>query len=86
MAIITLTSDWGNSDFYVPAVKGTIYSMLPDVNIVDITHNVKSFDVKSAAFIIKNCYKNFPKGTVRILAVDTEESTENPHIVLKVVV
>lgn len=84
MAIITLTSDWGNSDFYVPAVKGTIYSMLPDVNIVDITHNVKSFDVKSAAFIIKNCYKNFPKGTVHILAVDTEESTENPHIVLKV--
>ena len=84
MAIITLTSDWGNSDFYVPAVKGAIFSLLPDVNIVDITHNVKSFDVKSAAFIVKNCYKNFPKGTVHVLAVDTEESSDNPHVALKV--
>ena len=84
MAIITLTSDWGVSDFYVPAVKGAIYSALPNVNIVDITHNVTPFDVKSAAFIVKNCYKNFPKGTIHILAVDTEESTENPHVTLKV--
>ena len=84
MAIITLTSDWGSSDFYVPAVKGAIFSLLPDVNIVDITHNVKSFDVKSAAFIVKNCYKNFPKGTVHVLAVDTEESSDNPHVALKV--
>lgn len=84
MAIITLTSDWGVSDFYVPAVKGAIYSLLPNVNIVDITHNVKSFDVKSAAFIVKNCYMNFPPGTIHILAVDTEESSNNPHVALKV--
>ncbi len=84
MAIITLTSDWGISDFYVPAVKGAIYSALPNVNVVDITHNVKPFDVKSAAFIVKNCYKNFPNGTIHILAVDTEESTDNPHVALKV--
>lgn len=84
MAIITLTSDWGNSDFYVPAVKGTIYSMLPDVNIVDITHNIEPFDVRSAAFIVKNCYRSFPKGTIHILAIDTEESTDNPHVALKV--
>lgn len=84
MAIITLTSDWGESDFYVPAVKGAIYSLLPNVNIVDITHNVRSFDVKSAAFIIKNCYKNFPEGTVHVLAVDTEESPDNPHVALEV--
>ena len=28
MAIITLTSDWGLSDYYVPAVKGAIFSAL----------------------------------------------------------
>lgn len=83
MAIITLTSDWGFSDYYVPAVKGAIYSAIPDINVVDITHNIEPFDVRSAAFIVKNCYKNFPKGTIHILAIDTEESVENPHVVVK---
>ena len=84
MAIITLTSDWGLSDYYVPAVKGAIFSALPDVNVVDITHNIEPFDVRSAAFIVKNCYKNFPEGTIHILAIDTEESVDNPHVVVKV--
>ena len=84
MAIITLTSDWGLSDYYVPAVKGAIFSALPNINVVDITHNIEPFDVRSAAFIVKNCYKNFPKGTIHILAIDTEESLSNPHVVVKV--
>lgn len=84
MAIITLTSDWGLSDYYVPAVKGALYSALPDVNVVDITHNIESFDIRSAAFIVKNCYRNFPKGTIHILSVETEESVNNPHAVVKV--
>ncbi len=83
MAIITLTSDWGLSDYYVAAVKGTILSMLPDVTIVDITHNIEPWDIASAAFIIRNCYRNFPEGTIHIIAVETEESAEKPHIALK---
>lgn len=83
MAIITLTSDWGLSDYYVAAVKGTIYSALPDATIVDITHNIEPWDVTSAAFIIKNCYKSFPTGTIHIIAIETEESVHNPHIALK---
>lgn len=83
MAIITLTSDWGQADYYVAAVKGTIYSALPDATIVDITHNIEPWDIASAAFIIKNCYKTFPEGTIHIIAVETEESSNKPHIALK---
>ena len=85
MAIITLTSDWGVSDFYVPAVKGTIYSLLPDVNVVDITHNIEPFDVRSAAFIVKNCYQSFPKGKIVHILVFTfcserTKTTLQPYI------
>ncbi len=83
MAIITLTSDWGQSDYYVAAVKGAIYSAIPDATIVDITHNIESWDIASAAFVIKNCYQNFPKGTIHIIAVETEESPSKPHVALK---
>lgn len=83
MAIITLTSDWGLSDYYVAAVKGTILSVLPDATIVDITHNIEPWDIAAAAFIIRNCYQNFPEGTIHIIAVETEESSNKPHIALK---
>ena len=80
MAIITLTSDSDLKDYYIPAIKGKILNYLPDVNIVDITHRIKSFDIIRAAFVIKNCFPDFPKGSVHIIDVDTEASVETPHI------
>ena len=82
MPIITLTSDWGHSDHYIGAVKGSILSLLPDVKIIDISHQVAPFNIEQAAFILKNCYKNVPKGTIHIIGVNTEESDKNPHTVV----
>lgn len=83
MAIITLTSDWGTSDYYLAAVKGTILSSMPEVTIVDVSHHIRSFDIESAAFTLRNCFRSFPTGTVHIVAVNTEESIEHPHVALK---
>jgi S-adenosyl-L-methionine hydrolase (adenosine-forming) len=54
MPAITLTSDWGLTDHYVGAVKGAILSRLPGAVIVDISHNIKHYDIRHAAFIIRN--------------------------------
>jgi len=83
MAIITLTSDWGNKDHYVGAVKGTILRQMPEATVVDITHNIPPFDLNQAAFIIRNFYRNFPAGSVHILAVNTEASIRHPHTLVK---
>lgn len=84
MAIITLTSDWGNSDYYAAAVKGTILSYLPDATIVDITHQIEPFNIPQVGFTLRNCFRCFPQGTIHIIAVNTVESPENPHVVVKV--
>src|ERR1051326_4797986 len=84
MAIITLTTDLGLKDHYVSAVKGAILSQLPDVNIVDISHLVPTFDIVQAAYILKNAYPNFPPGTVHIIGVNAEASVKTPHIALSV--
>ena len=55
MAIITLTSDWGTSDYYAAAVKGVILSQVPNVTIVDITHDISPFNVAEAGFTVHNC-------------------------------
>ena len=82
MAIITLTSDWGTSDYYLAAVKGTILSQFPEVTLVDISHHIRQFDIEGAAFTVRNCFENFPKGTIHIVAVNTEESIEHPHVAI----
>jgi S-adenosylmethionine hydrolase len=72
MHIITLTSDWNDDDYYVASLKGKILTQCPDTTIVDISHKVKPFNTAQAAFLVRNSYKNFPAGTIHIIAVNSE--------------
>ena len=83
MAIITLTTDWGESDYYTAAVKGRILQELPEAVIVDITHKIPPFDSTRAAYILRNAYHNFPEGSIHIIGLNTEETIENPHLVVQ---
>ena len=83
MAIITLTTDFGEKDHFAGAVKGAIYSELPDVRIVDISHSVSPFNIPEAAYIIQNAYSSFPEGTIHIIGIDSEINEENKHIAIK---
>lgn len=75
LAVITLTSDMGNRDYYVAAVKGAIYSLLPQAIIVDISHHVSPFEIAQASFILKNAYPAFPGGSIHIIGVNPEKIT-----------
>ncbi|MEA3504082.1 MAG: SAM-dependent chlorinase/fluorinase [Bacteroidota bacterium] len=77
--IVTLTSDWGTRDYYVGAVKGNLLRHIPGVNIVDISHDIDPYDIIQTAFVLRNSYKYYPKGTIHIIGVDTDASLENPH-------
>ena len=77
MPVITLTSDWIKDDYYLGAVKGRIISQCPEAKIIDISHRIPSFNVRQAAFIIKNSYQHFPKGTVHIIGIN---STSGPEV------
>ena len=83
MSLITLTTDFGTKDHFVGAVKGAIYSELPDAKIVDITHEISPFNITETAYILKNSYKSFPAGTIHIIGVDSELSIENKHIAIE---
>jgi S-adenosyl-L-methionine hydrolase (adenosine-forming) len=83
MPIITLLSDWGLTDHYVASVKGAILSRLPDAVIVDISHNIRLFDIKHASFVMRNAWHSFPEGTIHILGIDSIESDKHPHVIVK---
>ncbi|MEN8765364.1 MAG: SAM hydrolase/SAM-dependent halogenase family protein [Wenyingzhuangia sp.] len=83
MAIITLTTDFGIKDHFVSAVKGAIFTLLPETRVVDISHQISPFNITETAYILKNAYKNFPKGTIHIIGVDSEMTPDNKHIALQ---
>ncbi len=68
--LITLLTDFGESDYFVPAVKGAILAVNREVDILDITHQIPPYDVYAAAFTLMCCYKEFPKWTVHVAVVD----------------
>lgn len=80
MPIITLTSDWSTSDFYIGAIKGKLYSSCKDANVVDIAHNIQAFNTAQAAFVLRNAYMNFPVGSIHLIFINTEPSAEKPFL------
>ena len=84
MAIITLTSDYGNKDYFIAAIKGAILSESSEVQIIDISHHISPFNLQEAAYILKNAYHYFPKGTIHIIGIETENSKTKQHIACKI--
>ncbi|MDH3323254.1 MAG: SAM-dependent chlorinase/fluorinase, partial [Flavobacteriaceae bacterium] len=83
MPIITLTTDFGTKDHFVGALKGAIYKDLQEAKIVDISHQITPFSITETAYILKNSYQNFPKGTIHIIGVDAEISIENRPLAIQ---
>lgn len=83
MAIITLTTDLGEKDFYAGAVKGQILRHLPQAHVVDITHQVRPFDIFQAAFVLGQAWQSFPAGTVHLVNVESTDPDFDRIILLE---
>lgn len=68
--IVTFSSDFGTRDYYVGAVKGAILGLNPEVNIIDLNHDVPSHDILAGAFVLAGSYDLFPSGTIHLAVVD----------------
>ena len=82
LPIIATLTDFGTRDWYVASMKGVISSIAPHAKTVDITHEIDPGDVPSAAFILSQCYDDFPKGTIFLCVVDPGVGTDRHPIVL----
>ena len=68
--IITLTTDFGLTDPFVGIMKGAILRIAPDVQIVDVTHDIRSYDISEGIFVVNSFYRFFPAGTIHVVVVD----------------
>ena len=80
--IITLTTDFGLNDHFVGAMRGVLLGIVPDVQIVDISHAVQAFDILDGALAISHAYSYFPDGTIHMVVVDPGVGTARRPIIL----
>lgn len=70
MQIVTLISDFGIKDHYAALLKGSILKINSDAQIIDVTHQVDTYDIRQAAYFLNAICRKFPKGTIHIVAVN----------------
>lgn len=68
--LFTLLTDFGTSDYFVAAMKGAALSIDPEIEFIDISHEVPPFDVFGAAYTLSCCYREFPRFTTHVVIVD----------------
>ncbi len=69
-SLITLTTDFGTTDGYVGAVKGSILSIHPKVRLIDLSNDIPSYDIVVGAFHLGCSFSFFPKKTIHLAVVD----------------
>src|ERR1700741_1623307 len=67
---ITLPTDFGTSAHYVGTMKGVIYNINPRARVVDISHEIESYDLLDGALTLAQAYSYFPPDTVHVVVVD----------------
>src|SRR5919107_2646013 len=73
MALITLTSDIGEQDYLLGAIKGQLFRIISQSSIIDISHSLSPFNYTQTAYICRNAIKNFPPYTFHLLLVNLFE-------------
>ncbi len=78
--VISLTTDFGQSDSYVAAMKGVILSLCPEAVLVDISHEIRPQAVRQAGYVLSTAAPYFPPGTVHLVIVDPGVGSERRSI------
>ncbi|MBV9988416.1 MAG: SAM-dependent chlorinase/fluorinase [Chitinophagaceae bacterium] len=83
MPILTLTTDIGQRDYLVGAVKGQFLSLLPTLNIADITHYLSQANFPQAAYTCSNAFRYYPSGAYHVVIVNLYDAPARQLLVAR---
>jgi len=81
--IITFTSDFGLSDWFVGVVHGVVHGLCPQARVVDLTHDIPPGHIARAAFVLEAAARDFPPGAVHLAVVDPGVGTSRRALVIE---
>ncbi|WP_420388013.1 SAM hydrolase/SAM-dependent halogenase family protein [Roseivirga sp.] len=84
MTLITFTSDFGLSDHYVAQFKARIFTAYPEARIVDISHEIKAFNLAHLSHTLGSVFRDFPKGTVHLIGGSSRHDNQSDYLVAQI--
>lgn len=83
MKIVGLLSDFGLRDSYVAEMKAVILSKCPEARLLDISHEIRKFDVHMGAFVLASAVPSFPEEAIFLAVVDPGVGSERLPLVVQ---
>jgi len=80
---IVFMTDFGVVDDSVAICRGVMYSIVPDLRIVDLTHQVTPFSIADGARFLYGTTPYYPAGTVFVVVIDPGVGSTRKAIVVK---
>ena len=80
---IVFMTDFGVVDDSVAICRGVMYSIMPEVRIVDLTHQVTPFSILDGARFLYGATPYYPAGTVFVVVVDPTVGSARKAIVAR---
>jgi S-adenosylmethionine hydrolase len=80
---IVFMTDFGVVDDSVAICRGVMYSIMPEVRIVDLTHQVTPFSILDGARFLYGATPYYPAGTVFVVVVDPGVGSTRRAVVAK---
>jgi S-adenosyl-L-methionine hydrolase (adenosine-forming) len=80
---IVFMTDFGMVDDSVALCKGVMYSVMPDVRVVDLTHEVTPFAIADGARFLFGTTPYFPARTVFVVVIDPTVGSTRKAIVAR---
>jgi S-adenosylmethionine hydrolase len=80
---IVFMTDFGVVDDSVALCKGVMYSIMPEVRIVDLTHEVTPFSILDGARFLYGATPYYPAGTVFVVVIDPTVGSTRKAILAK---
>lgn len=80
---IVFMTDFGVLDDSVAICRGVMYSVMPGVRIVDLTHEVTPFSILDGARFLEGATPYYPAGTVFVVVIDPGVGSTRKAIVAR---
>ncbi len=84
MPFISLFTDFGwKGQHYIAEMMGVIYSINPDVTIINGYHGIKPYSISEAQYILETSVHTFPPNTIIICVVDPGVGTTRKILAIR---
>lgn len=80
---VVFQTDFGTKDGAVGAMKGVAFTVDPDLQLFDLTHEIPAYDIWEAAYRLYQVAAYWPAGTVFVSVVDPGVGTNRKSVVMK---